>query len=93
MPTKPLPQDDPNVLEPLANWCKQSVLFALMIRARDLGKPIPTTVVSEAFAIAEEVYQKVLAQAGPREHFENPQTWVVAVVDEMLRWIQDHLER
>ena len=93
MPMEPVSQDDPIVLEPLANWCKQSVLFAFMVRARDLSKPILDNFANDALAYAEEVYQKVLAQAGPTEHFENTQTWMTAIVGEMFRWIQDHLER
>jgi len=56
MPVTPI--DDDAYLRPLANWCKQSVLFALMIRARDLGKPLPDEFMNHALEYAAEVYQK-----------------------------------
>ena len=59
MPVTPI--DDDAYLRPLANWCKQSVLFALMVRARDLGKPLPDEFMNHALEYAAEVYQKVLA--------------------------------
>ncbi len=77
----------------LGNWCKQTVLFAMIVRARDLGKPLPDKFASDAREYAEEVYQKALAQVGPIENFDKPQQWMAAVVDETFRWVQDHLER
>ena len=91
MPVTPI--DDDAYLRPLANWCKQSVLFALMVRARDLGKPLPDEFMNHALEYAAEVYQKVLAQGGRKEDFDSPQQWMASVADEMFRWVQDHLER
>lgn len=78
---------------PLSNWCKQAVLFALMVRARDLGKPIPDQHADLSFAYAEEVFQKVIAQAGPSETYETQSAWMTAVVDGVFRWVQNHLDR
>lgn len=73
--------------------CQQTVLFALMVRARDLGKPVPDEHAKEAFTYAEEVFLKVLDKAGPIERYAKPRLWMTAVADEMFRWVQKHLDR
>lgn len=77
----------------LKTWAMQTVLFTLMVRARDLGTAIPDEHVGEAFRTAAEVYQKARAQAGPADRYKSHQLWMTAVADEVLRWAQDHLER
>ena len=85
--------DDAEAQRIINNWCMQSVLFTLMVRARDLSKPIPDLHKEETIHYAEEVWQKVTTQAGPITRYENSTKWMTAVADNMLRWIQDHLDR
>jgi hypothetical protein len=47
-------------MEPFTNWCKETVLFAMMVRARDLRKGIPDKHNLEGFIYAAEVYQNVI---------------------------------
>lgn len=93
MPNQPTQATIDRARGPLSNWCKQAVLFAQMIRARDLGKPIESEHVPEAFKIAEDVFVGLMNEVGPIEKHPSNEAWMTAVADATFRWVQSHLDR
>lgn len=81
------------ILPQVRSWCRQSVVFALMIRARQLGTGIPDEHALEATRYADEAAEKILARAGSPIRYATGTLWMTAVADETFRWVQDHLDR
>lgn len=82
-----------DALRPAANWCKQSVLFALMVRAKDLNKGIDDKHAPATMEYAEEVWKKISAEVGPPERYPNATLWLTEIADRTFRWVASHLDR